>query len=212
MGERVARTLSAIAVVAVVASACSGDAGPTTTQFIPPTSEIIFEAPTTTTQAPGPLDPVFIESLGITVDIPRDWEFETESLRFGRASAAFRAENDSGGLIVVGAVSDVLPWITDPDEVARELAPIVATLFNALSALPLDAVRRVEGPTAGEANGLSYDVTTFEVVEESGAVARIQIAIYESTDPLVFIAVLYQDGFPVSRIEQSRVFDTVTAG
>ena len=195
-----------------MASACSGDAGPTTTQFIPPTSEIIFEAPTTTTQAPGPLDPVFIESLGITVDIPRDWEFETESLRFGRASAAFRAENDSGGLIVVGAVSDVLPWITDPDEVARELAPIVATLFNALSALPLDAVRRVEGPTAGEANGLSYDVTTFEVVEESGAVARIQIAIYESTDPLVFIAVLYQDGFPVSRIEQSRVFDTVTAG
>ncbi len=212
MRERLMRATTAIAAFAVIASACGdGDSGPTTTQFIPPTSEVIFTLTTTTTRPPGPLDPVFVESLGVTVDFPRDWEFATESLRYGRASAAFRADNDASALIIVGDVADVLPAGIEPRSAGpSDLAPILAGLLNVAEPLPDDAVRIVSGPTNVAVAGVASARSTYAVDETDGTTATMEIGVYEDTFPVVFIAVLYQEGFPEARIEQTRVLDSLT--
>jgi hypothetical protein len=203
-------TITAVA-FAVLAASCSGDSGPTTTRFTPPSSEAIFELSTTTSRPPGPLDPVHVESLAVTVDIPRDWEFETESLRFGRASAAFRADNDSGGLIVVGTVEDVVE--TDANAaLPDDLAPILATLFDVEEPLPANALRPQAEPPGSTVGGVAYTLSRYFLTESSGTTATMEIAVYADTNPVVFIAVLYQDTFPEDRIEQARVFQSLARG
>jgi hypothetical protein len=213
MRDRSVRLVAALAAFATVAVACGGDdAGPTTTRFVPPTSEVIFSLTTTTTRPPGPLDPVFVESLGITVDVPRDWEFAADSLRFGQASAAFRADNDSAGLIIVGDVADVLPDGAEPRNAAPgDLAPILAGLLDVAEPLPADALRLTDGPDTRTADGVAFAIARYAVDENDGTTATVEIAVYEGTFPVVFIAVLYQENFPEARIEQTRIFESLTA-
>ncbi|MDJ0960632.1 MAG: hypothetical protein QNJ88_08240 [Acidimicrobiia bacterium] len=210
MRSRFARLAAVVATFAMVIGACGdGDAGPTTTRFIPPTSEVIFSLTTTTTRPPGPLDPVFVESLGVTVDFPRDWEFATESLRFGRASAAFRADNDSAGLIIVGDVADVLSEGAEPrNATPDDLAEILAGLLNVGE--PPFQFRLTDGPTNGTVQGTAYAVASYAVDETDGSTATMEIAVYEDAFPVVFIAVLYQEGFPEGRVEQTRIFESLT--
>jgi hypothetical protein len=205
------RIVAVLAALSVLAGSCGGDdAGPTTTRFTPPTSEVIFSLTTTTTRPPGPLDPVFIESLGVTVDFPRDWEFATESLRFGRTSAAFRADNDAAGLIIVGDVADVLTEGAEPRNAQpADLAPSLAGLLDVAEPLPDDALALTDGPSARTANGLAYSIAGYAVAETDATTATMEIAVYEDTLPVVFIAVLYQEGFPEPRIEQTRIFDSL---
>lgn len=210
MRDAVVRAALALGVAGLLAAACSGDAGPTTTEFIPPTSEVIFTLTTTTTTPPGPLDPVYVASLDVTIDIPQDWEFRTDDgLQFGRASALYRAENDSGGLIVVGAIDDLVPDVPSATAMPDDLASLLATLLDVASPLPDDALRKSAGPVDGTSNGINYVLTTYGVTESNGADAVMEIAVYRGLDPPVFVAVLYQQGFPPGRIEQTRVFDSL---
>lgn len=211
MRDRIVRLVAALAALSVVTGSCGdGDAGPTTTQFIPPTSEVIFSLTTTTTRPPGPLDPVFVESLGVTVDFPRDWEFATDALRFGQASAAFRADNDSAGLIIVGDVVDVLPEGAEPrDARPEDLAAMLAGLLDVDEPLPDTALRLTDGPANVPVAGMASTRATYAVAETDGTTATMEIAVYEDTFPVVFIAVLYQEGFPEPRIEQTRIFDSL---
>jgi hypothetical protein len=192
----------------VLAAACSGDTEPTTTRFIPPTSEDVFELTTTTSRPPGPLDPVFIESLGVTVDFPRDWEFRTDGLLFGRASAVFRADNGAGGLIVVGDVADVIAEGAEP-RAARpdDLAPTLATLLD--TSRPQPEFEIVGEPQELTVAGMASRVATYAVTEPTGSVATMTVVVYEDTFPVVFIAVIYQSGFPPDRIDQASVFESI---
>jgi hypothetical protein len=207
MYERSRRVALAVAALGLVAAACSGESGPTTTEFVPPTSEDIFE-PATTTRPPGPLDPVLIESLGVTVDFPRDWEFRTDGLLYGRASAVFRADNGAGGLIVVGDVADVVAEGVDPRSVRPDdLAPTLATLLD--TSRPEPEFEILGEPRTDDVAGVATTIAEYAVTEPSGSIATMAIAVYENTSPVVFVAVIYQDGFPEDRIDQATVFDTI---
>lgn len=211
MRDTSVRIVAAFVVLTVLMGACGAeDAGPSTTQFIPPTTEVIFSLTTTTTRPPGPLDPVFIESLGVTVDFPRDWEFATESLRFGRASAAFRADNDTAGLIIVGDVADVVAEGVEPRNAGPDdLAFALAGLLNVAEPLPDDAVRIAADPENSTVQAGALARASYAVQETNGTTARMEIGVYEDTFPVVFIAVLYQEGFPEARIAQTRIFESL---
>ena len=75
--------------------------------------------------------------------------------------------------------------------------------------LPDDALVPVGESVAGTSGTTPYVLQQYSVVEESGDTATMEIAVFQDLDPVVFVAVLYQDDLPEDRIEQAQVFDTL---
>jgi hypothetical protein len=189
-------------VVALGLVACGGDSGPTTTRFIPPTSEDIFEltSTTTTTRAPQQLDPVPFDDLGVTVGIPHDWGFETEAVRMGEAAALFVAGNGAGGLLVVGRVVEVDPAVdvaAAPTELAEAAARALTVLFDQRAGDPR-VVNTSDVAVAGTTGGR----VTLEVDLADGTRAYVSVVVVPVGEAPVFAAFLHEDDFPENRIVQ----------
>ena len=180
MGD-LARRLTILLVVVVAAGCSPGSTDPTPAW--PPTSEDLFELPTTTTRPPMVSDPVPIEGLDVAVAIPRDWRWETNDIRHGSGAAVFVADNRAGGLIVVGAVDQL------EDASERGVAAVMAELLTP----PADSGPPTETRRVGNR-------TTYAVPQEGGEPAVLDLVI----DGNVYVALLYEADFPANRIAQGE--------
>jgi hypothetical protein len=184
---------SALAVAVTLAlSACAGGSSEPTEAW-PPTSELIFRLSTTTTRPPSSSDPVPIEEIGATVAIPRDWQWETEGLRYGEGAAVFQAVNRAGALIVVGALAGLAAdGATAPSNTA-EAAAVLATLLDLAPGEPGLALVAEATTEAGRR-------ATYQVEQEDGTPAVVDVVVAED----VFVAFLYEDGLPDNRVAQGE--------
>jgi hypothetical protein len=197
------RLLVAAAVLAL-AAACSGNSAPTTTTLIAPTSGDVTGTTVTvsTTRAPGPLDPVPFEDLGVTVGIPHDWGFQTDALALGDAAALFVASNRAGGLVVIGSVVGVAPDAdleAPPTTLAEAAGRALGPLIDQTEGEPtvVDIADVVIGGTTGGRVALEVD-------RADGTAAYITTVVVPVGDAPVFIAFLYEDGFPENRVAQGN--------
>ena len=195
------RRLLTAAAVLTLAVACSGDAASTTTVFLAPTSaDTETTATTSTTQAPGPLDPVPFDDLGVTVGIPHDWGFQTEAVSLGDAAAVFVANNGAGALVVIGSVADVAPEAdleAPPTELAEAAARALTVLFDQRAGDPR-VVNTSDVAVAGTTGGR----VTLEVDLADGTRAYVSVVVVPVGEAPVFAAFLHEDDFPENRIVQ----------
>jgi hypothetical protein len=195
------RLLVAAAVLAL-AAACSGNSAPTTTTLIAPTSGDVTGTTITVspTRAPGPLDPVPFEDLGVTVGIPHDWGFQTEAVSLGDAAAVFVANNGAGALVVIGSVADVAPEAdleAPPTELAEAAARALTVLFDQRAGDPR-VVNTSDVAVAGTTGGR----VTLEVDLADGTRAYVSVVVVPVGEAPVFAAFLHEDDFPENRIVQ----------
>ena len=106
--------VTALTVVVLAATACSGSDTATTTTTTSTTaapSTTTSAAPTTTSAAaPSPLDPVAVETLGISITVPRDWIMRDDGIVYGHVAALIDTEEGPGGVLFIGLASEDLDF------------------------------------------------------------------------------------------------------
>ncbi len=210
------RSATPAVALALLLSACSGSPSPTSGLPSPPTSELIGLQPTTTTtQPPGPLDPIDFEELGVAVSIPRDWDFRTGDVRFGTAAALYRANNDTGALIIVGSVSDTAPNLAldaAPSVQTLSVGSVLAQLFDVADDPDLGTIGTIEESANIEADGQVGQRTVFSLTQTNGIPAVITVHVIDvGQDTAIYVAFLYERELPADRIAQGESsLDSVT--
>jgi hypothetical protein len=134
-----------------------------------------------------------IEAVGATVSIPRDWGFDTENIKFGAGAAVFVAANRAAALIVVGDLPGLGTESGAAPATVEEAATVLAELLDLPPGPPQLAPVEETEVTAGTR-------ATYATVQEDGTNAVIDIVLADG----VFVAFLYEEGFPENRIAQGE--------
>lgn len=205
---------TALTVVALTVAACSGTgtATTTTTSTVPPTTTTsTTEAPTTTAASPAtsaPLDPVAVETLGISITVPRDWVVRQDGIVYGHVAALIDTEEGPGGVLFVGFASEDLD-IADggtPAEIADASADLFAEVF-----FPAPGTSSVTVTEATTIDGVPAQIVERAVAHDDGTTSISRLVLIEAEAGTMYAAFLYEGGLNEQRIaEGEAVLDSIS--
>jgi hypothetical protein len=195
----------ALAAVVLAATACSGTdtaTTTTTTSATAPPSTTTSAAPTTTsTAAPAPLDPVAVETLGISITVPRDWVVRQDGITYGRVAALIDTEEGPGGVLFIGLASEDLDFADQgtPAEVADASADLFAEFF-----FPSPGTSEVTVTETTTLDGVSAQIVERAVAHEDGTTSVSRFVLIEAEGETMYAAFLYQGDLNEQRIAEGE--------
>ena len=199
----------ALAAVALTAAACSGNETATTTTTVAPTTTTSTTAAPTTTSAPAaaPLDPVTVETLGISITVPRDWVVRQDGITYGRVAALIDTEEGPGGVLFIGLASEDLDFADQgtPAEIADANADLFAEFF-----FPTPGTSSVTVSETTTIDGAPAQIVERAVAHDDGTTSVSRFVLIEAEDVTMYAAFLYQGDLNEQRIaEGEAVLDSI---
>ena len=204
--------VAALAVVVLAATACSDTdtATTTTTTTVAPTTTTSTTAAPTTATSPttmAPLDPVAVETLGISITVPRDWVMRQDGITFGRVAALIDTEEGPGGVLFIGLASEDLDFADQgtPAEIADANADLFAEFF-----FPTPGTSSVTVTEATTIDGAPAQTVERAVAHDDGTTSVSRFVLIEAEDVTMYAAFLYQGDLNEQRIaEGEAVLDSI---
>ena len=193
----------ALAAVALTAAACSGNEAATTTTTVAPTTTTSTTAAPTTTSAPAaaPLDPVTVETLGISITVPRDWVVRQDGITYGRVAALIDTEEGPGGVLFIGLASEDLDFADQgtPAEIADANADSFAEFF-----FPTPGTSSVTVSDTTTIDGAPAQIVERAVAHDDGTTSVSRFILIEAEGGAMYAAFLYEGDLNERRIAEGE--------
>ena len=205
MPTRSTRLVAALGVVVLAATACSGTdttATTTTTSTTAPPSTTTSAAPITTSAAtPAPLDPVAVETLGVSITVPRDWVMRQDGITYGRVAALIDTEEGPGGVLFIGLASEDLEFADEgtPAEIADANADLFAEFF-----FPTPGTSEVTVAEEATIDGAPAQIVERTIVHDDGMVSVSRFVLIEAAEGTLYAAFLYEGDLNEQRIAEGE--------
>jgi len=210
MPIRSRQLVAALAVVVLATAACSGSntATTTTTSITAPPSTTTSAAPTTTSAAtPAALDPVAVETLGISITVPRDWIMRDDGIVYGHVAALIDTEEGPGGVLFIGLASEDLEFADEgtPAEIADANADLFAEFF-----FPTPGTSEVTVAEEATIDGAPAQIVERTIVHDDGMVSVSRFVLIEAAEGTLYAAFLYEGDLNEQRIaEGEAILDSI---
>lgn len=192
------RPIAALVAVVLAAAACSGTDTATTTTTAPPTTTT---AAPTTTAASAPLDPLTIETLGVSITLPRDWILRQDGIVYGHAAAIIDTEEGPGGVFFIGLASEDLDFATDGT--TAEIADANADLFSEFF-FPTPGTSEVTVAEERTVGGVTSRLAERVVAHDDGTTSVSRFLLIDAEDGALYAVFLYQGDLNEQRIAEGE--------